>query len=197
MVTFDPFNGAQDIPANRNVIITFSEPVRKIDNSELTNTDLVNIISLKASNASGGDFNYSASINNEKTLYTFKNKIKNLSKKLKQKINTIKRQGKTIHIYGASTKGNVLIQYSKLSVKDIDFAADRNPEKWSKKMPGSNIPIISEKDSRSLNPDAYLVLPWHFKKEFVKREKNFLAKGGELIFPLPKIYTLSKKHLKL
>ena len=62
-------------------------------------------------------------------------------------------------------------------------------------MPGSNIPIISEKDSRAKNPDYYLVCPWHFKKEFIKREKKFLLKGGKLIFPLPNIEILSKKNL--
>ncbi len=133
-------------------------------------------------------------LDNKKSLYNFKKRIEKLSKKLKQKIKGLKKQGKKIHIYGASTKGNVLIQYSKISVKDIKFAADRNPKKWDRKMPGSNIPIISEKLSRSKHPDVYLVLPWHFKKEFVKREKNFLSKGGKLIFPLPKIYTVPKKN---
>ena len=60
-------------------------------------------------------------------------------------------------------------------------------------MPGSNIPIISEKSSRLQNPDYYLVLPWHFKESFIKREKKFLQKGGKFIFPLPKIEIVSKK----
>ena len=67
--------------------------------------------------------------------------------------------------------------------------------KWNRKMPGSNIPIISEKTSRSKNPDFYLVLPWHFKKEFIQREKKFLINGGKLIFPLPQIKIVSKKDL--
>ena len=62
-------------------------------------------------------------------------------------------------------------------------------------MPGSNIPIISEKTSRSMKPDYYLVLPWHFKNDFIKREKKFLSSGGKLIFPLPKIEIFSKKNL--
>ena len=61
-------------------------------------------------------------------------------------------------------------------------------------MPGSNIPIISEKTSRSKKPDYYLVLPWHFRKEFIKREDKFLSKGGKLIFPLPKVQIISKKN---
>jgi len=96
-------------------------------------------------------------------------------------------------VYGASTKGNVLMQYSKINVNDISFAADRNPLKWNRKMPGTNIPIISEKTSRLKKPDYYLVLPWHFKKEFEEREKKFLKLGGKLIFPLPNIQIVSKK----
>ena len=88
------------------------------------------------------------------------------------------------------------MQYSKINKKDIPYAAERNPSKWSKKMPGSNIPIISEKTSRSMKPDYYLVLPWHFKNDFIKREKVFLSNGGKLIFPLPKIKIFSKKRFK-
>ena len=124
----------------------------------------------------------------------FKKRIQVLAKKLNNTIKSIAKKNKTIHIYGASTKGNISIQYSKISYKDISFAADRNPLKWNRKMPGSNIPIISEKTSRSKKPDYYLVLPWHFRKEFIKREDKFLSKGGKLIFPLPKVQIISKKN---
>ena len=84
-----------------------------------------------------------------------------------------------------------------MNLSNISFAADRNPLKWNKKMPGSNIPIISEKSSRSKKPDYYLVLPWHFRQSFLKREKNYLLNGGKLIFPLPKIEILTKENLRL
>ena len=134
-------------------------------------------------------------LDQDSCFYNFKKRIKFLSKKLNLIIKNLNKRKKTIHVYGASTKGNISLQYLKLSVKDISFAADRNPLKWNRKMPGSNIPIISEASSRAKNPDYYLVLPWHFKKGFIKREKKFLAKGGKLIFPLPKIEILSKKSL--
>ena len=89
------------------------------------------------------------------------------------------------------------IFFLKLSVNDISFAADRNPLKWNRKMPGSNIPIISENDSRAQNPDIYLVCPWHFKKEFIMREKKFLTNGGRLIFPLPRVQIISNKRFYL
>ena len=69
----------------------------------------------------------------------------------------------------------------------IEYAADRNKDKWNAKTISSEIQIISEEKSRNLKPDYYFVLPWHFKKEFLKREKKFLCRGGKMIFPLPKL----------
>ena len=94
---------------------------------------------------------------------------------------------KSIHIYGASTKGNTIIQWLGIDCKDIPYAADRNPKKWGTKTIGSKIDIISERTSKSMKPQYYFVLPWHFKKEFLKREKKFLNDGGKMIFPLPTI----------
>jgi hypothetical protein len=132
---------------------------------------------------------------NKKRLTYFKKKIKFLSIKLNKTIKNIKKNKKVIHVCGASTKGNITLQYSKINNKQINFAADRNPTKWNRKMPGTNIPIISENSSRALNPDYYLVLPWHFKKEFIEREKKFLVNGGKLIFPLPDVQIVSKSNL--
>ena len=68
----------------------------------------------------------------------------------------------------------------------MSYIADRNPEKDGLYSPGTKIKIISEKKSRNLKPDYYLVLPWHFKKEIIKREKKIIKKGTKFIFPLPK-----------
>ena len=70
--------------------------------------------------------------------------------------------------------------------------ADRNPFKWGKCTPGTNIKIISEKTSRLQKPKLYMVLPWHFKKEIIKREKNFLKNNGALFFPLPNCEIIKK-----
>ena len=107
------------------------------------------------------------------------------SEKLNKLIKELKSEGKSIHVYGASTKGNTILQYSKLDNTLIDYAADRNPEKFGSYTLGTNIPIISEEESRAMNPDYYLVLPWHFKQEFLEREKEALDKGTGFIFPLP------------
>jgi len=69
----------------------------------------------------------------------------------------------------------------------IDFAAERNPDKYGALTLGTDIPIVSEEESRAMKPDYYLVLPWHFKEEFIEREKDMLKKGVKLIFPLPAV----------
>jgi hypothetical protein len=102
-------------------------------------------------------------------------------------VKKINKQKKIIHVYGASTKGNVILQFCKLTKEMIPFAAERNKDKFGRFTPGTSIPIISEKESREKSPDYYLVMPWHFKKEILHREKSFLKKGGKIIFPLPTI----------
>jgi len=98
-----------------------------------------------------------------------------------------------IHGYGASTKGNVLLQYFQLDNKDIDFIADRNPIKYGLLTPGSKIKIISEEKSRKIKPNYYIVLPWHFKEEILKREIKTLNNGSKFIFPLPRL-KIYKSH---
>ena len=106
---------------------------------------------------------------------------------LKKLLNTLKKQNKKILGYGASTKGNVLLQYCKIDSKIIDYVAEVNSFKFNKFTPGTNIKIISEKEAKQKKPDYFLVLPWHFKDHIIKREKEYLKKGGKLIFPLPDI----------
>lgn len=96
-----------------------------------------------------------------------------------------KDEGKVVHGYGASTKGNTLLQYLGITREILPAIADRNELKWGARTPGSNIPIISEAESRELMPDYYLALPWHFREGFLKREVEFRARGGKFIFPLP------------
>jgi 2-polyprenyl-3-methyl-5-hydroxy-6-metoxy-1,4-benzoquinol methylase len=96
-------------------------------------------------------------------------------------------KGKQIYAYGASTKGNTILQYCGFDAKDIVAAADRNPEKWGCRTPGTGIPIISEEEARNANPDYFLILPWHFREGFLERESAFLQNGGRFIFPLPNV----------
>ena len=96
-------------------------------------------------------------------------------------------EGKKIHVYGASTKGNTILQYAGLDNSYIEAAADRNPDKFGSETIATKIPIISEEDSRAMNPDYYLALPWHFLEEFLEREQEFLKRGGKFIVPLPEV----------
>jgi hypothetical protein len=102
-------------------------------------------------------------------------------------IKSLRADGKTILGYGASTKGNVLLQFCGLNAQDIPAIADVNEYKFGRLTPGTQIPIISESEARAIKPDYFLVLPWHFKSGIVHREKLFLQNGGRMIFPLPEI----------
>ena len=126
-------------------------------------------------------------LHSKKTFTSFYNKILLQRAKLKKIIKKIKSKKLTIHGYGASTKGNVLLQFYNIGNKDLNYIADRNPLKYNLFTPGTKIKIISEKFSRNLKPDYYLVLPWHFKKEILFREKEMKKKGTKFIFPLPKV----------
>lgn len=94
-------------------------------------------------------------------------------------------KGKKVYVYGASTKGNVILQYFGLDNKLITAAAERSPEKWGKYTIGSWIPIVSEEAARKAQPDYFLVLPWAFFNEFYEREKEWRSRGGRFIVPLP------------
>lgn len=100
-------------------------------------------------------------------------------------------KGKKIYVYGASTKGNVILQYYGLDSTLITAAAERSPEKWGKYTVGSWIPIVSEEEARRAKPDYFLVLPWAFFDEFYKREKEWRSHGGKFIVPLPEFKVVS------
>jgi SAM-dependent methyltransferase len=124
------------------------------------------------------------------TPYPYREFEKNIfdhKKSLQKLVKEINERGKTIHAYGASTKGNVLLQFCGFTQNDIPYAAEINPYKYGRITPGSNIPIISAEESKRMRPDYYLVLPWHFKEGIIRKEKNYLTEGGNLIFPLPEI----------
>ncbi len=112
---------------------------------------------------------------------------------LKQKIlltnllKNLKDMKKKVFGYGASTKGNVILQFCNIDQNLLPYIGEVNKYKFNKYTPGSKIKIISEKKLKKLNPDYLLVLPWHFKNFIIKKEKKFLSKGGKLIFPLPDI----------
>lgn len=102
-------------------------------------------------------------------------------------VHGLKSQGKKILGYGASTKGNVILQYCGFTSLDFPCIAEVNEYKFGRLTPGTSIPILSEEDAKKLHPDYLLVLPWHFKENIIQRERAYLGQGGHLLFPLPKI----------
>lgn len=117
----------------------------------------------------------------------FLNKCKKQKFLLNNLLKKIKLKGKKIYGYGASTKGNVILQYCKINKNLLDCIIEVNSFKYNRYTPGSRIKILSEKYLKKSKPDYLLVLPWHFKDHIIKKEKSFLDNGGKLIFPLPKI----------
>lgn len=99
----------------------------------------------------------------------------------------LRSQGKKVFGLGASTKGNVTLQYCGLGAAEIDCIAEVNPDKYGSFTPGTLIPIVSEAEARARKPDVCLVLPWHFREGIIQREADFLRAGGKLLFPLPKV----------
>ena len=102
-------------------------------------------------------------------------------------VRALRADGKKILGYGASTKGNVLLQFCGFNKSDIDAIAEVNVDKFGCVTPGTHIPIVSEAEARAMRPDYFLVLPWHFKDGILRREKEYLAGGGKMIFPFPEI----------
>jgi hypothetical protein len=117
----------------------------------------------------------------------FEERVFKHRKNLTDLINTLVADGKRILGYGASTKGNVLLQFCGLTSKQIPFIAEVNEDKFGSFTPGSHIPIVSEAEAKAMKPDYFFVLPWHFKSNIIDREKEYLANGGKFIFPLPEI----------
>lgn len=126
-------------------------------------------------------------LDTDKPYKVFQSRIEAHRDEIKSVIRTLRAKGRRIHIYGASTKGNTILQWCGIDRTTIECASDRNPDKFGARTIGTDIPIVSEEESRRLKPDYYLVLPWHFADEFIDRERALLEQGVGMIFPLPQV----------
>lgn len=138
------------------------------------------------------EYEKTLNLNDEKIYLDFWENINRLKQETVDFIKKEKKKGKKIWGYGASTKGNTLLQWFGLDHTLIDGIAERSPAKFGLKTAGTNIPIYSEAEMRKAEPDYLLVLPWHFISEFKKREAEFLKKGGKLIVPCPQFEVISE-----
>ena len=161
------------------------------------------IMKIEENEINGGSYRIFCKKNIKKSIVykekTSLNDIKKFVKRVKENkkkcLNFLEKcqiKGENVFIYGASTKGNTLLQYYGINSKMISFAAERSPEKWGKFTIGTGIKIISEKKARNLNPNYFFVMPYGFIKEFIVREKKWLRNGGKFILPYPNFRILNK-----
>ena len=124
-------------------------------------------------------------LNKAEGYLNFMNRVKALKEKTSDLLNKLVREGKTIFGYGASTKGNTLLQYYGIDHRILKGIAERQPQKYGLLTVGSWIPIVSEEEMRAAKPDYLFILPWHFINEFCNREMDLLKSGCKFILPLP------------
>ena len=130
---------------------------------------------------------------NSSSYKKFNDRINNTKKVL----NTFRKyKNKDIIGYGASTKGNIVINHCNLNNKKLNFICDANPYKFNRYTPGSNIKIISKKEMRKKNPKYLLILIWSFRSEVIKQEIKYILKGGKLVFHLPMFHIIDKSNYK-
>lgn len=121
----------------------------------------------------------------------FRERIERHKKGLLRFLALAKKRGETVYGYGASTKGNVMLQYCGLTAADIPCIGEVNPDKFGCYTPGTRIPIVPESQAKARRPDYLLVLPWHFRDFILKKEAATLKAGGRFLFPLPKLEVVS------
>lgn len=126
------------------------------------------------------------------TYKAFETRVKSHREQLVQLLLKLKKENKKVFGYGASTKGNVILQHCGIDDSMLAYIAEVNPDKFGCNTPGTKISILSEKDIHAMQPDYLLVLPWHFKDNILAREQEYLNKGGKFIFPLPQIEIVGK-----
>jgi NDP-4-keto-2,6-dideoxyhexose 3-C-methyltransferase len=129
----------------------------------------------------------SLGIESLETYETFRRRVFEHRDALLARLGALRAAGKRIAGYGASTKGNVILQFCGIGSDVIECIADVNPDKHGCVTPGSGIPIVSEEETHARGFDVLLVLPWHFRTFIVERERDFISRGGMLLFPLPEI----------
>jgi len=170
---------------------------------KLLNRHGLEVVDVETNNINGGSFRtyikhmdnvkrmryleWKMKLDNEFTYMAFALQVSAIRKKIYNFVKQEVDKGKTVYVYGASTRGNTLLQACGLDNKLIKAAVERNPEKWGKKIASCDIPIISEEQARKEKPDYFLVLPWFFRDEIIKREEEYLKSGGHLIIPLPEL----------
>jgi hypothetical protein len=124
-------------------------------------------------------------LEDSQTFRDYFGKINDLARRVRGYLDTELQKGERVFGLGASTKGNVLLQLFGITRQMMPYISERNPEKVGLRTLGTDFELISEERARELKPGTMIVLPWYFKKEIVARERDYLARGGKLLFPMP------------
>ena len=123
-----------------------------------------------------------------RTFERLRRQVEEIRGGLQATLEALRRQGKRVFGYGASTKGNVLLQAARIGPQHLTAIADRNPAKVGRQTLGTAIPICSEAEMRQAKPDYLLILPWHFLDEFLERERSLRVSGTQFIVPFPRVH---------
>ena len=124
----------------------------------------------------------------------FHNRIIQHRHEIRAFFDLMRSSGKKVYGYGASTKGNIVLNYCGITPQDLIAISDLEPQKDGAVTPGTRIPIISHEKLREIHPDYALVLAWHYRPEIIKSEINYLEKGGKLVFDLPRPHTVNLEN---
>ena len=124
-------------------------------------------------------------IDQPETWNGFISNVKSIQAKLPMLIRQLRAQGKRIIAYGASAKGNTLLNTSGITSEDLDYIIDNTPFKQGKLAPGSKIPVVPPERLLEDQPDYALLLAWNFAEEIINRETEFQNRGGRFIIPIP------------
>ena len=167
--------------------------------NEINGGSIEIICAKKSNNIKSNDSKIKKHLMDEKniTLDSYKKFNERVENTKKNILEILKLVGsKNIIGYGASTKGNIVLNHCNITSKNISYICDENSYKFNKFTPGSNIKIISKEKMRKLQPKYLLILIWSFRKEVIKQEINYINKGGKLIFHLPQLHIIDKSNYK-
>lgn len=125
----------------------------------------------------------------------FSKNVENIKHNLVSLLKKIKREGKTVAAYGASAKGNTLLNYCGIRSDTVQFIADDTPEKQGSLAPGSRIPIVESRNILARQPDYLLLLAWNFARELARKTESYEKKGGRYIIPIPEVKVVTSSEI--
>ncbi len=128
-----------------------------------------------------------AGLHSARTYLSFGKKVDGIKNALRSLLAKLKAEGKTISAFGASAKGNTLLNYCKITAKEIGCIFDDTPEKQGKLYPGVHIPIVAGSELMQKKPDYLLLLAWNFSAEIMQKTRDYKAAGGKYILPIPEV----------